>query len=427
MKRLLRRAAGTFGLRISYTFLTFVTSVVLARLLGKSGFGMYIYVVSWVYLLAIPATLGFEGLVGREVSIYQAKFAWRDICGLLQWANLLTIVSSFVIAAIATAVGIISVSENDTQLLLCFLLVLLALPMMALRNIRRGSMRGLNRIVLGLFPEMLVAPALILMLVGLGAVWLRSNFTPSWAVGMYVLATGITFALSVIQLQRVLPFNVQTALPRYYRVNWLTQALPFMFLESINVINARADLLMLGQLNGVEATGIYVPVNRGAQLIVFVLMAFNGPLSPTIASLYSTGKRQELQKLLLKAVRVCLLISAIATTVLLLFGRQYLLVFGPGFDQGLDALRVLCVGKVLYVLVGLAPTVLSMTGNAQFTAITGLISVLINVILNLVLIPLYGVMGAAIATTCGLMVSGIINTIWTYKKVGIHFNLLAKT
>ncbi|MGD1864478.1 MAG: oligosaccharide flippase family protein [Phormidesmis sp.] len=426
MKRLLKRAAGTFGLRISYTFLTFVTSVVLARLLGKAGFGTYTYVVSWAYLLAIPATLGFEGLVGREISIYQAKLSWSHISGLLRWANILTIFSSLAIATTAAAIAFSSADGGDPHLLLCFLLVMLALPMMALRNIRRGSMRGLDRIVLGLFPEMLVAPALILVLVALSAVWLQDDFTASWAVGIYVLATGVTLALSMTQLERILPFNVQTALPRYARIDWLTRALPFMFLESVNVINARADLLMLGQLNGVEATGIYVPVNRGAQLIVFVLMAFSGPLSPTIASLYATGKQQELQQLLLKAARVCLLVSAIATTALLIFGRQYLLVFGPGFDTGLEALRVLCIGKVLYVFVGLAPMVLSMTGHARLTAITGLVSVLINIALNLVLIPRYGVTGAAIATTCGLMASGVVNTIWAYKKVGLHFNLLSQ-
>lgn len=51
-----------------------------------------------------------------------------------------------------------------------------------------------------------------------------------------------------------------------------------MFLESIHVLNARADILMLGHLNGLEEAGLYAPVNRGAQLIVFILMAFNGPL-----------------------------------------------------------------------------------------------------------------------------------------------------
>jgi len=424
MKRLLKRAAGTLGLRVSYTLLTFVTSVVLARLLGPTGFGTYTYCISWTYLLAIPATLGFDGLLGREVAIYQTKFAWNHMSGLLRWANTLAFFSSLAIATIGIASTTWSSNQQDPQVILCFWLVMIALPMIALRNIRRGSMRGLHEIVWGLCPEMLVAPVLLLSLIGASAVWLKTSFTVTWAVGAYTLVTGITLLLSALLLDRTLPFNVQTALPRYYRLNWLKQAWPFMFLESIHVLNARADILMLGHLNGLEEAGLYAPVNRGAQLIVFILMAFNGPLSPTIASLYAEGKHRELQRILIKTARVCLVVSVIATTILLTFGQQYLLVFGTEFTQGIGALKILCIGQVLYVLVGLAPMVLSMTGHAQFTAASGLISAVINIALNLVLIPPLGINGAAIATTCGMLASGLINSVWVYIKVGIHPNVL---
>ncbi len=425
MKRLLKRAAGTLGLRVFYTLLTFVTSVVMARLLGPSGFGTYTYATSWAYLLAIPATLGFDGLVGREVAIYESQSAWNYLRGLLRWANTLVLLSSVAVAVIGSAIAAFWYGEqgDDSQLVLCFFLVMISLPLVGLRNIRRGSMRGLHQIVLGLVPEMLVAPVLLLAFIGIAAVWLQESFTAVWAVGAYTVASGITLVLSTILLARSLPSDVKAVLPSYHRFDWIVQAWPFVLLESIYVLNARADVLMLGSLNGIEAAGIYAPVNRGAQLIVFILMAFNGPLSPTIASLYADGKKQELQKILIKTARVCLLVSAIATVILLSLGQQYLLVFGPEFVQGIDSLRILCVGQVLYVLVGLAPMVLSMTGHAQFTAATGLIGAVINIVLNFILIPLYGVNGAAIATTSAMLATGIINTFWVYKKVGIHPNV----
>lgn len=426
MKRLLKRAAGTLGLRLSYTFLTFVTSIVLARLLGPAGFGTYTYTISWSYLLAIPATLGFDGLLGREVAIYQTQFAWQHLRGLLRWANILSFFSAIVIAAIGITAITRSTGQDESQLVVCFCLVMFSLPMLALRNVRRGSMRGLHQIVLGLFPEMLIAPILLLAFVGVAVVWQQKDFTATWAVGAYALATVITFVISARFLEQALPFHAHVANPRYHRLDWLKQAWPFMFLEGIHVLNARADVLMLGQLNGLEAAGIYAPVNRGAQLIVFILMAFNGPLSPTIASLYADGKREELQRILIKTARVCLIVSVLATAALLGFGRQYLMIFGPTFTQGLEALRILCIGQVLYVFVGLSPMVLSMTGYTQFTAATGLVSAGVNILLNFLLIPRYGVNGAAIATTCGILTSGIMNTIWVYLKVGVHPNIFGR-
>ncbi len=110
---------------------------------------------------------------------------------------------------------------------------------------------------------------------------------------------------------------------------------------------------------------------------MFILMAFNGPLSPTIASLYTDGKRQELQRILIETARVCLLVSAIATIGLLSLGKQYLMIFGPKF-----------------------------------------------VALNFLLIPRYGVSGVAITTTYRALLSGVVNTIWVYIKVGVHPNIL---
>ncbi len=426
MKRLLKRAAGTLGLRVSYTLLTFVTSVVLARLLGKEGLGTYGVVTSWVYLLAIPATLGFDGLLGREVSIYQTKLSWDYMSGLLQWANVLTFFSSVAIATVGTAIVILSGDRVSPQIALCYFLIFASLPLLSLRNVRRGTMRGLHQIVIGLVPEMLVAPVVLLLLVGACALWLQDEFTVTWAIGAYLLVTCLTLFISENQLDQALPLSAQRAAPSYHRFDWVKQAWPFMFLESLNVINGRADTLMLGLLDGFDAAGVYLPVNRGAQLIVFILMAFNGPLSPTIASLYAEGKREELQRILIRTARVCLLASSVATTALLIFGRQYLTVFGPEFAEGIGALRILCIGQVLYVLVGLSPMVLSMTGYAQFTAITGLISAIINVSLNWLLIPRYGVNGAAIATASALLVSGIVNTFWVYIKVGVHPNILGR-
>lgn len=424
MKRLLQRAAGTLGLRVSYTLLTFITSVVLARLLGPTGFGTYTYATSWAYLLAIPATLGFDGLIGREVAIYQTRSDWPQMKGLLRWANLLVVFSAFGIALIGAVVAFkYSQQTENEQLALCFSLVMIALPMMALRNLRRASMRGLHQIVQGLFPEMLVSPVLLLLLVGLAAVRLKSDFAASWAVGSYTVATAVTLILSAVLLDRTLPDETKTAVPLFHRFGWVKQAWPFMFLESIHVLNARADVLMLGSLNGIEAAGIYAPVNRGAQLIVFILMAFNGPLSPTIASLYADGKRKELQRILIKTARVCLLVSTLVTVVLLSLGEPYLRVFGPEFVQGIGALRILCIGQVLYVFVGLSPMVLSMTGYAELTATSGLVGAVVNIVLNLVFIPRYGVNGAAIATTCAALCTGLINTLWVYKKVGLHPNI----
>lgn len=431
MQLLLKKASGTLGLRVFYTLLTFITNVALARLLSQGEFGTYtLTTASWLYVLTIPTTLGFDGLIGRELSIYQVQKDWPRMSGLLQWSNQLVALLSGVTAIVGIVIALWwntqegNALTQPTQLISCFILVLATLPAMALRNVRRGAMRGLHQIVRGLFSEMVLAPLLLIWLIGIGSIWLKDDFSATWAVSAYTLTTLITLLTSTFFLEKAIPPPVKKARTHYDRFDWVKKAWPFMFLESISVLNARSDILMLGALNGVEASAIYEPVSRGAHLIIFILMAFNGPLSPTIANLYTEGHKQKLQQLLTKTARICLVISAVAATGLLLLGKQYLLLFGPEYVQGLSALKILCIGQVLFVFVGLSPMVLSMTGYAKFTAISGFIGVVANLVLNFVLIPRYGVNGAAIATTTAALCAGAMNAFWVYKKVGLRTSIL---
>ena len=74
---------GAFGLRLIYTGLTFLTSILLARVLGTTGFGTYTYAVVWAFLLSVPATMGFDNFIVREIAVYQTQSFWGLMRGIL--------------------------------------------------------------------------------------------------------------------------------------------------------------------------------------------------------------------------------------------------------------------------------------------------------------------------------------------------------
>ena len=79
-----RGASGTFALKIASTGLVFITSLVLARILLAKGYGAYIYAISWVYLLSIPAMMGFPTLITRELARYKTQEDWGILRGVLR-------------------------------------------------------------------------------------------------------------------------------------------------------------------------------------------------------------------------------------------------------------------------------------------------------------------------------------------------------
>ncbi len=425
-QRLIKGAAGTFGLKIAGTGLSFITGIFLARLLGASDFGIYTYAFAWTQLLILVGTLGLDKLIVREVAVYQTKSNWSLLRGLLKWANLIVFLVSMalVVGAIAIAWGFNMATDSEQFRAFCVAVFLV--PISVLRNLRLSAMKGLRKIVIGLMPELLLAPLLLLGLTGCSYLFLEGNLTAFWVILMRVISALITLVIGAKLLDRVLPNIAKEAKPEYQPKAWLSSALPFMFLGSLFIIKSRTDILMLGAIQGAKAAGIYFAVSRGAHLINFILGSVNAVLAPNIASLYADGKTKQLQRVITKSARVVLLISLPITAAMIAFGYWYLLLFGQDFTQGTLALTILCVGQMVHASAGSVALILNMTGNERFTFISSLAGTGLNVVLNAVLIPRWGIEGAALATTSTTILVNLMNTLWVRQKLGIHCTAFGK-
>ncbi|MEL6815977.1 MAG: flippase [Cyanobacteria bacterium J06598_3] len=422
--KIVKGIVGSFGLRLAYTGLTFTLSIVLARVLGTAGFGTYSYAVVWAFLLSVPATLGFDNLVVREIAVYQSQSSWPLMRGLLRWADRSVLAVAIPLAIVAMLIAWLLDGGAYSEPFIGFCLAMVLMPAISLRNVRRGAMRGLQQITKGLLPELLIDPMVLLVLTG-GAFWLwPQRLSPLWVIVFYGVGTGLTLLLSHQFLQQSLPADVKLAVPEIKGKAWLKAALPFILIESIPVINARTDVLMLGSLRGVEAVGLYVPVNRGAQLITFILVAVGGTIAPTIASTYANGQMIDLQRLVTKSVRVITGVAFLFAVALIILGNRYLSLFGPEFVLGRRALFVLCIGTFISTALGLSYLVLNMTGHERFTALMSWFTTVLNVVLNAVLIPLWGVEGAALATSSSLVIGSFISLIAVRQKLGIDGSLM---
>jgi len=167
-RRLIQGAIGSFGLKIAGSGLAFIVSMILARVLGTIGLGTYAYAITWANLLSIPATLGIDQLIVREIAIYRGKSDWELMGGLLRWSNYIVLGTSLVLTLIATAV-IWVIQGSFNQVVLAVLLAMTSIPLASLRNLRLGAMRGLDRIVLGQIPDSLLTPMIMIILACFGS------------------------------------------------------------------------------------------------------------------------------------------------------------------------------------------------------------------------------------------------------------------
>jgi O-antigen/teichoic acid export membrane protein len=424
-ERLIRDATGSLGLRVASIALNFLTSIVLARWLGKNGFGVYTYAMTWPAVLGIPATLGFNNLLVREVAIYSSQSDWGLMRGLLQWANAIVLVVSSLIALIAIAIILNLGQVSEPQMIASLCVAMISLPIVSLTSLRLATMKGLHRVVLGQMPEKLLAPLLFIILT-ISSYWFLRNQENIvvWMVALKLVALAITFVVGVVLLAGVLPQEVKQAKPEYKILTWLKDGLPFILLGGLAVINSRIDILMLGALKGAGAVGVYAVVSRVTSLIVFALGILNNVLSPTFATLYAEGKREQLQKLVTHSTRLISLFALVMTIVLIGLRYWILELFGTEFLQGETALIILSIGYLVNAMTGSVGLLLNMTRHANFSAATVAFAAFINICLNWLLIPKWGVNGAATATAISMIVGNVINAIWVRQKLGIQSTVL---
>lgn len=429
---LVRGAIGTFGIRIASTGLSFVTGLLLARLLGATGYGAYTYAMTWIGILAIPGALGLDKLLVREVAIYKAKSEWHLMNGLLRWANRSALIVSSGLALLAAFIGWILIRYTNTLVLVSLWIALISLPLSTLTRLRQAVLKGFNRVIAGQVPEMIIQPILFICLIGIAYFFLGKSLTPPGTLGINIVSSGITFIVGTAILLRTIPQSVKGILPSYKISEWTRSALPLMLITGMQVINTRADIIMLGIMKGTKAVAIYSAASRGAEFITFILLAVNASLGPAVANLYASGDMKKLQAVVTKSTHIILLFSLPIGLSLIVFGHWFLILFGEDFIQGRTTLAILSAGQLVNTAMGSVGLLLTMTGHERKVAVGVGITATMNIIMNAIFIPKWSMEGAALATASSMIVLNILLATWVYRTIGIHptalriFNLWGK-
>lgn len=426
--RLKRGTIGTLFLRLSATGLSFLTSILLARLLGVEEYGVYAYVMALITLLGIPVTLGLPNLVVRHVAAYHAQSSWPLMRGILQWANKLVALISIAVILVAGLVAWSTVQHYDTDTLYTFCLALVfLLPIRALSALRASALRGLHHVVLGQLPENLVRPGLFVVLLLITYLFIDREASLSDVMRMHVATAILGFLLGAWLLWIRIPKGVRNSSPIYDTDVWLKSALAFLFIAGLRAVNNQLAILMLGPLEGVEAVGLYRIATRTAELVTFVLMAVNLALAPTVSNLYTSNQLERLQRIVTVSARIIFGASFPIALVLIVYGRQILeFVYGSEFGAGATALAILSAGQMINAGMGSVVLLLNMTAYEKDTAKGLALAAVISVVLNAFLIPRWGIEGAAVATTASTVTWNLLLAIWTYKRLGIHTTAFGK-
>jgi O-antigen/teichoic acid export membrane protein len=194
------------------------------------------------------------------------------------------------------------------------------------------------------------------------------------------------------------------------------RSLPFALSISFLFIYYRIDTVMLSLMVGDQVTGWYNAAYRLIDVIHYIPLLIVAAILPPMA-LYSRENREVLTDIFNRSFRYLVMLALpIGVGMFLLAPRLILFVFGEGFENAAPALRILVWAEVFAFLNYLGGHLLNMIDRQKiYTIIVGATAAF-NIILNLLLIPSYHHIGAAVATLlCELLIFALVySCIWRY-------------
>ena len=324
---LVRGSGGLFLVNVASLGLSFISAVVLARVLGTEHFGIYTYALVWVQVLTLLAQLGFKTSLLRFMPTYIVKEQWSLLRGLLVKSTQYVFVTSLLLAGVAALVIWRLQAYLGADQVTTLWISLALLPILSLSSLRAASLRALKLVLKSGINDSLTRSAVFLLAV-LGVAYLSGfSLLAQQVMLLNIFAASVTFIIGTVWLVQAFPDRLRGATATFAHAEWLSVSLPMFLIAGMNFIANRTDILMVGAYLGPEETGIYEVATRVAGLVTFGLSAVNAMIAPMISELYSADKHQELQRIVALAAKGIFAFTAVASAGLIFLGTlpaQYL-------------------------------------------------------------------------------------------------------
>lgn len=422
MREVLKSSSSALAISVLGTLLGFAVSLMIARLLGAKGAGVYFLALSVATIASTFGRFGLDNTVVRSIAAHASAGEWVSVRKV--YASAIKIVGTLsLIVSLLFFVGSFWLADfilGKPAMGIPLMLTALAVVPLSLSLIQAELLRGLKQIAASQFVRVLLVPFCSLVLLYYFVQWWQVN----GVVGAYVAATGLSVLVSSYLCRSILrgkPSIPSVNLSGDTGLSVLLQSsFPFLGVAITGVIITQCSTVMLGVWGSMEDVGIFNVANRLASLLLFPLMAMISILSPKFAALHRQGAHEDLATLARRSSMILMVIVVPAAGVVAFTAEWVLGIFGAEFVAGAMVLRLLLIGVVVNAATGAVAELLMMTGYATTAMMINAVGAMIILGGSWLLIPFYGGLGAAIALTTGYVILNISMTLMVWRH--LRFN-----
>lgn len=385
----------------------FAIGILLARLLGADQYGLYTLALSAESIIGGLALLGMHTAVVRYVPLFASR---RDTAGL--WGTLQVVFGLPAIASLIAGVGLYVLANpiaerwfHEPRLVPLLRLTSLIIPFFTLSTIAAAATRGFKKMQYMVIAQNITHPLIKLVLMIVLAV---TGLTVKGALASHLIATVIVLLMLLHFLNRLFSLNRPWRTGHRDVKGLLGFSMPLYLTGLIATFRGNLQSLLLGTWDSITGVGVFAVASRvnlvGQMFHSSVVVAS----MPVVSELYEREDWQQLRRFYQTTSRWTFTLNLPLFLIVILFPGPILSVFGQSFADGVVALTILAWVSLVKTGTGICGVLIDMTGNTHLKLVNSVVTTSLTVGLNFLLVPRWGVTGAAAAALATISVSNLI-------------------
>ena len=413
-KKVISSSGINFVFRIFGLATSFITTILITRLFGIETFGNYSLVFALSQIVALFFTLGIPNtlikIIGNNnFNFHQAKKL------LIKGLKAALVFSIFPMLFFYFGSDILSQNIfHNIPLRNYFLIVSITIPLFIVHEIFLYFLIATkNFMKYNLF--MFVTPNVLLMLfIYLLHFFDKENHFTFVAFAIAILITVFIEAVTIFELKP------QKEVISISTLGLIKTASPLLFSGLFLYLLNYTNVILLGIMTDETQVGIYNIAYKIGSVGFLVIVSVSTIITPKIAEFYGQENLSELKKLTHNATRLIALLSIPIVLVLVLFSKFILSYWGTQVVAGSTTMIIVSIGVLFSAMAGNVDQILNMTENQKILRNITIVSFFVNLGLSYLLIPIYGIEGAAFSSLITNMLINILCLYYIKKKLGFY-------
>jgi O-antigen/teichoic acid export membrane protein len=397
----------------------FVTVFLLARALGAEQYGMYQIVLNAGTLFSGLALLGMDTALVRYVAISSAR---RDDEG--TWGSLQVGIGIPALVSVLTGIALFALAYpvagrvfHDIALAPLLQVMGLIIPTLTMSDLLVGAVRGFKNMEYPVIAQFIAQPMARLVLIGIAAI---GGLTVMQAVIIFGIGDLVATGMLIYYLNRLFPLRRPFSVAKRNTREMLTFATPEWMAATLDRFGDSIQTFFIGSLSSIAGAGIFAIANQVNTVGHDFYTSLNISARPLIAELHDQGERVQLERVYQTATKWSLIVNIPLFLIMILFPQELLAIFGESFVAGASALMILALANLIDVGTGMCGSILNMTGYTKLKFVNNSLSLALSIVLDVSLIPRWGIMGAAVSNLIVILLLNIARIVEVYFLIGLR-------